>query len=70
MSVGVTIAEAAELFGAKPKTVESWVYRAGLTSVGTRGQAYLYDYHELAEAELAARTHRLQSVRHSRSISV
>lgn len=54
----VTVKEAAYLFGVARKTVQSWIDRtAELEPVGRRGQAYQYDYHELAEVEYEKRKH-------------
>jgi hypothetical protein len=49
---GVTVKEAAYLFGRERRTVQSWIDRnPELEPVGRRGQALTYDYHELAQAE-------------------
>ena len=56
-SVMVTVKQAAYLFGVSRKTVQSWVDRnEELEPVGTLGQAYTYDYHELAEVEFKNRS--------------
>jgi hypothetical protein len=48
----VTVKEAAYLFGVRRKTVQSWIDRSEkLRPVGRRGQAFEYEYHDLAEVE-------------------
>lgn len=47
----VTVAEAASWFGTRPSTVRNWISRQRISSVGRRGNAKLYRFIELAQAE-------------------
>lgn len=56
LDVPCTVAEAAEWFKVSKKTINTWVYRYGITSVGGRGkQARLYRFSDLNDADRRAR---------------
>lgn len=61
-NVAFTAREAAKLFGVSPSTIRNWAEDHLITCVGTKGNAKLYPYGELAEAD-----HRMRHDPHLRS---